>query len=218
MDFTEIAQDIKQKFEEKTWLDLFQASHTYYNYLLFTIDSDEELIKFLKEDSWSTYDVIMDLADYIVKASSLQNTRDKVIKSAVNYSIDRSLIWERARTDKYTIASEEMFNESKIKESFLEHTMACFNPLMFYSDYNWWVRCIFRPTPSLCKRYDFIRREYYPGTFRTKEVLINLEWLRAYDNIQIMEHEIWPIYYKLYHPILWSRIANKEFEKFMLIS
>ncbi len=214
----QLAQDIVNRFKEKTWLDLFEASHTFYTYLLYYIDDMNQLVRYIKEDSASTYDTIMDLADYIVGKKELDKWKWKIIERAVNYSINNCTAWTRVKSDKYTVASEEMFPEEKIIESLMEHDMACFNPLMFHSDYNWWTRCIFRPAPSLCKRYWFIQREYYNWTRVTKDILINLEHLRAYDRIIIREWEIWPINYKLYHPILRSRIMNKDFWKFMLIS
>ncbi len=214
----QLAQDIVNKFKEKTWLDLFEASHTFYIYLLYYIDDMNQLVRYIKEDSASTYDTIMDLADYIVGKKESDKWKAKVIKTAVNYSIARCSENTIARIDKHIIAAQEMFPEEKIIEWLKEHDMACFNPLMFYSDYNWWTKCIFKPALSLVKRYPFLRKEYYPWTFVTKDVLVNLEQLRAYDKVMIKEWEIWTINYKLYHPILWSRIVNKDFWKFMLIS
>lgn len=209
-------QSIKDTFKEKTWMNLYDAAEKYNDVLLFELKDDKQLKEYLTECEKETLEWIKELTEAIVWKDEWKKYIDKLIEEATQYSIERSFAWFRSKEDKWTLMSQEMFPERILQQSLTEHSLSCFNPLMYFSDYQWKVKCIFRPSRRLLKAYPFISPVFAWTTTKVKYYSVDLAMLRTYNNIGVYIWDIVSINYNIYHPIMWSRIAQKEFAKFRL--
>lgn len=216
-DMAEYIKSIKIEFMWATWLDLYEASKQYYSSTLFKVENDKELSIFLRDCEDETLDCIKELKDIINKKNSKDNVRARVIKEAREYSVIRCNPDSRAKREMITAQSEEMFPKDILIENLAEAWIIAFNPLLYY-DWIWWkAKCIFKPSRRLCTRHPWlIDKVYYGQSNIYKYALVNLDKLHSYTNIIVTKEDIEDIHYSLYHPILWSWIANKDFSKFKL--